>query len=168
MPARDRDALADAYLFLRRAEHRVQMVDGRQTHAVPPPEERLALARAMAFSSLERFEEALAHHRERVAALFADSLGRGAGEVKLDPELSLLSDPQVPDERRAEVALRRGLGDLDRALAALDALGRRRTPFSPTGDPAAAVALLHEALATPDPDQALGFLADFAAALPEP
>ncbi len=166
VPARDRDALADAYLFLRRAEHRVQMVDGRQTHALPPPEERLALARAMGFSSLERFEEALAQHRERVASLFADLLGRGAGEVKLDPELALLSDPQVPDGRRAEIALRRGLADPDRALAALDALGRRRTPFSPTGDPAAAVALLHEALATPDPDQALGFLADFAAALP--
>ncbi len=166
VPARDRDALADAYLFLRRAEHRVQMVDGRQTHALPPAEERLALARAMGFSSLERFEEVLAHHRERVASLFADLLGRGAGEVKLDPELALLSDPQVPDERRAEIALRRGLADPDRALAALDALGRRRTPFSPNGDPAAAVALLQEALATPDPDQALGFLADFAAALP--
>lgn len=166
VPARDRDDLADAYLFLRRAEHRVQMVDGRQTHALPPPEERLALARAMGFSSLELFEETLAQHRERVASLFADLLGRSAGEVKLDPELALLSDPQVPDERRADIALRRGLADPDRALAALDALGRRRTPFSPTGDPAAAVALLHEALATPDPDQALGFLADFAAALP--
>src|SRR6185369_14277879 len=50
----------------------------------------------------------------------------------------------------------------------LDALGRRRTPFSPSGDPAAAVALLQEVLATPDPDQALGFLADFTAALRSP
>ncbi|HEX8908026.1 MAG TPA: bifunctional [glutamate--ammonia ligase]-adenylyl-L-tyrosine phosphorylase/[glutamate--ammonia-ligase] adenylyltransferase, partial [Anaeromyxobacteraceae bacterium] len=166
VPARDRDALADAYLFLRRAEHRVQMVDGRQTHALPPPEERAALARAMGISSLPRFEEQLAGHRERVAALFADLLGRGAEEVKLDPELSLLADPTVPDARRAEIALRRGLSDPDRALASLDALARRRTPFARTGDPVAAVTLLQEALATPDPDQALGFLADFAAALP--
>ena len=166
VPARERDALADAYLFLRRAEHRVQMVDGRQTHALPPPEERTALARAMGISSLERFEEQLTGHRERVAALFADLLGRGAEEVKLDPELALLADPTVPDARRAEIALRRGLSDPDRALAALDALARRRTPFAHSGDPVAAVALLQEALATPDPDQALGFLADFAAALP--
>ena len=38
---RDRDAISDAYLFLRRAEHRVQMVDGRADPPAPPPEERL-------------------------------------------------------------------------------------------------------------------------------
>ena len=36
VPTRDRDILADAYLFLRRAEHRVQMVDGRQPMPCPP------------------------------------------------------------------------------------------------------------------------------------
>jgi glutamate-ammonia-ligase adenylyltransferase len=168
VPARDRDALADAYFFLRRAEHRVQMVDGRQTHRLPPPEERLLLARAMGVNGVERFEEQLAAHRDRVAALFAGLLGTGMGEVKLDPELALLADAQVEDARRAEIAVRRGLADPDRALAALDALARRRTPFSRNGDPVAAVALLQEALATPDPDQALGFLADFAAALHAP
>jgi glutamate-ammonia-ligase adenylyltransferase len=170
VPARDRDALADAYLFLRRAEHRVQMVDGRQTHTLPPPEERLSLARAMGLPSAERFDEALGAHRERVAALFRDLLGTGSGEVKLDPELSLLADSQVDVARRSEIALKRGLADPERAIAALEALGRRRTPFSRNGDPVAAVALLREALAAPDPDQALGFLADFAAALqtPEP
>ena len=170
VPARDRDALADAYLFLRRAEHRVQMVDGRQTHSLPPPEERLALARAMGLASAEQFADALAEHRRRVAALFGDLLGAGAGEVKLDPELALLGDPQVDVARRAEIAVRRGLADPDRAVAALESLARRRTPFSPSGDPAVAVGLLQEVLATPDPDQALGFLADFASALetPEP
>jgi [glutamine synthetase] adenylyltransferase / [glutamine synthetase]-adenylyl-L-tyrosine phosphorylase len=170
VPARDRDALADAYLFLRRAEHRVQMLDGRQTHFLPAAEERLLLARALGLPSVERFEETLAAHRARVAALFADLLGTGAGEVKLDPELALLADPQVEEPRRAEIAVRRGLADPDRAIAALEALARRRTPFSRSGDPVAAVALLQDILATPDPDQALGFLADFAAALeiPEP
>ncbi len=170
VPARDRDALADAYLFLRRAEHRVQMVDGRQTHSLPPRGERLGLARAMGFDTPERFEEALGAHRDRVAALFGDLLGTGAGEVKLDPELSLLADPQVSEPRRRAIALERGLSDPERAVAALEALGRRRTPFSRMGDPVEAVSLLQEVLATPDPDQALGFLAEFAAALetPEP
>ncbi len=170
IPARDRDALAEAYLYLRRAEHRVQMVDGRQTQSLPPPEESLGLARAMGHGSVEEFDSTLAGHREHVAGLFADLLGTGAGEVKLDPELALLADAQVEHERRAELALRRGLHDPDQTLAALDALARRRTPFSSMGDPVAAVALLQDALATPDPDQALGFLADFAAALetPEP
>jgi glutamate-ammonia-ligase adenylyltransferase len=170
VPANDRDALADAYLFLRRAEHRVQMVDGAQTHRLPPPEERLGIARAMGYPTVEQFEAALAGHRERVAALFADLLGRSEDRAPIDPELALLLDPQVERERRAEIAVRRGFGDADRAMASIDAMGRRRTPFSPTGDPAAAVALVAEALATPDPDQALAHLADFASALqaPEP
>ncbi|MGB8933198.1 MAG: bifunctional [glutamate--ammonia ligase]-adenylyl-L-tyrosine phosphorylase/[glutamate--ammonia-ligase] adenylyltransferase, partial [Anaeromyxobacteraceae bacterium] len=170
VPANDRDALADAYLFLRRAEHRVQMVDGAQTHRLPPPEERISLARAMGFASVAEFEGVLAGHRERVAALFSDLLGRGEDRPPIDPELALILDPQVERERRAEIATRRGFADPDRAIASIDAMGRRRTPFSPTGDPAAAVALLAEALSSPDPDQSLAHLADFASALqaPEP
>jgi glutamate-ammonia-ligase adenylyltransferase len=170
VPAVDRDALADAYLFLRRAEHRVQMVDGAQTHRLPPPAERLGLARAMGYATVEAFEAAMAGHRERVAALFSDLLGRGEDRPPIDPELALLVDPQVERERRAGIALRRGFADGDKVMASIDAMGRRRTPFSPTGDPAAAVALLAETLATPDPDQALSHLADFASALqaPEP
>ncbi len=169
VPARDRDALADAYLFLRRAEHRVQMVDARQTQRMPPAGERRGLARAMGFSEEERFEAQLSGHRDRVSGLFGDLLGTGTGEWALDPELALLSDAQVEDdERRTALAHKRGLADPDRALAVIDALARRRTPFAPTGDPAAAVALLAEVLATPDPDQALSHLGDFAAALPNP
>jgi [glutamine synthetase] adenylyltransferase / [glutamine synthetase]-adenylyl-L-tyrosine phosphorylase len=169
VPARDRDALADTYLFLRRAEHRVQMMDARQTHRLPPPGERRWLARAMGFSDEERFEAVLAAHRDRVAGLFGGLLGTGTGEWALDPELALLADAQVEDDaRRAAIATRRGFGDPDRTLAAIDVLARRRTPFSPTGDPVQAVALLAEVLATPDPDQALSHLADFAAALQSP
>jgi glutamate-ammonia-ligase adenylyltransferase len=170
VPPKDRDDLADAYLFLRRAEHRIQMLDGAQTHRLPPRGERLSLARSMGYATEEDLEAALAAHRERVARLFGDLLGTSAGEVPLDPDLALLADPQVERERRAEIAIRRGLVDPDRVLAAIDAMARRRTPFSPLGDPAAAVALVSDALATPDPDQALSHLSDFAAALkaPEP
>ncbi|MEI6224923.1 MAG: bifunctional [glutamate--ammonia ligase]-adenylyl-L-tyrosine phosphorylase/[glutamate--ammonia-ligase] adenylyltransferase [Deltaproteobacteria bacterium] len=168
--ARDRDAISDAYLFLRRAEHRVQMVDGRQTHRLPPPDERLRLARSMGYADVEKFEAALAGHRERVAALFSGLLGTPAGAAPLDPELALLADQQVEPERRREIALRRGFDNPDQAVAALDAMARRATPFSRMGDPAAAVALLVEVVATPDPGQAIAHLSEFAAALkaPEP
>jgi glutamate-ammonia-ligase adenylyltransferase len=165
VPARDRDAISDAYLFLRRAEHRVQMVDGRQTHRLPPPEERLGLARSMGYADVEKFEAALAGYRERVSALFAGLLGTGGGAAPLDSELALLADQQVEPERRKEIALRRGFGNPDQAIAAIDALARRSTPFSRMGDPAAAVALLTEVAATPDPDQAIAHLSEFAAAL---
>ncbi len=170
VPSRDHDELADAYLFLRRAEHRVQMLDGAQTHRLPPPGERRWLARSMGYATDEAFEAALAAHRERVARLFEGLLGTGTGAVPLDPDLALLADAQVERERRVEIAARRGLVDPDRVLASIDAMARRRTPFSPLGDPAAAVALLSDALGTPDPDQAISHLSDFAAALkaPEP
>jgi glutamate-ammonia-ligase adenylyltransferase len=170
VPAKDRDELADAYLFLRRAEHRLQMLDGAQTHRLPPPGERFFLARAMGYPSEDAFEAALSGHRERVAHLFGGLLGTSQGAVPLDPDLALLADPQVERARRVEIATRRGLVDPDRVLAAVDAMARRRTPFSPLGDPAAAVALLSDALGTPDPDQAISHLSDFAAALrsPEP
>jgi glutamate-ammonia-ligase adenylyltransferase len=168
VPSRDHDELADAYLYLRRAEHRVQMVTGAQTHRLPPGAERLALARAMGHATLEGFETTLAGHRERVARLFAGLLGASAEEAPLDPELALLADAQVEPARRKEIAARRGLHDAERAVAALDALARRRTPFSPLGDPAAAVALLVDALGTPDPVQALAHLSGFAAALQNP
>ena len=168
VPSRDHDELTDAYLFLRRAEHRVQMVEGAQTHRLPPPGERLGLARSMGYATEADLEAALGAHRERVARLFSGLLGTGADEVPLDPELALLADAQVEPARRLEVAARRGFVDPDRAIAALDAMARRPTPFSKMGDPAAAVALLSDALGTPDPDQALSHLSDFAAALRSP
>jgi glutamate-ammonia-ligase adenylyltransferase len=170
VPAKDHDELSDAYLFLRRAEHRVQMVDGARTHRLPPPEERLGLARSMGYATVDELEGAMGGHRERVASLFRGLLGTGADEVVLDPELALLADVQVERARRLEVAARRGFYDPERAVSAVEAMARRRTPFSRLGDPAAAVALLSDALGTPDPDQALSHLSDFAAALrsPEP
>ncbi|HEY6100244.1 MAG TPA: bifunctional [glutamate--ammonia ligase]-adenylyl-L-tyrosine phosphorylase/[glutamate--ammonia-ligase] adenylyltransferase, partial [Anaeromyxobacter sp.] len=92
---KDRDELADAYLFLRRAEHRVQMMDGAQTHRLPPPGERLWLARTMGYETEDAFEAVLAAHREHVTRLFGGLLGTGTGAVPLDPELSLLADAQV-------------------------------------------------------------------------
>ncbi len=169
VPSRDRDALSDAYLYLRRCEHRVQMVEGAQTHRLPPPGERLPLARAMGHATVEEFEATLSAHREKVAAIFAGLLGT-AGEqaAPLDPELALLADQEVEPERRRELAAKRGLQDPDRAIAAIDSMARRSTPFSRMGDPAVAIGLLSDALETPDPDQALCHLSDFASALRDP
>jgi glutamate-ammonia-ligase adenylyltransferase len=169
VPSRDRDALSDAYLYLRRCEHRVQMVEGAQTHRLPPSGQRRPLARALGHATVEEFEATLTGHRERVAALFAGLLGTaGEAAAPLDPELALLADQEVEPERRRQLAARRGLQDPDRAIAAIDAMARRPTPFSRMGDPAVAVGLLSDALETPDPDQALSHLSDFAAALRDP
>ncbi|HEV2714605.1 MAG TPA: hypothetical protein VGU64_05025, partial [Terriglobales bacterium] len=71
---REHSQLSDAYHFLRKLEHRLQMEHGLQTHALPIETSRRELvARRMNFSgddALSSFETALAAHTTGVRAAF--------------------------------------------------------------------------------------------------
>ena len=55
-----RDELSDAYRFLRRVEHRLQMIDDAQTHELPETNEGLErIAAFMGYADLAAFEAAL-------------------------------------------------------------------------------------------------------------
>jgi glutamate-ammonia-ligase adenylyltransferase len=72
------DTLAAAYRFLRKVEHRLQMVDDQQTHSLPVSEDGMArIAGFMGFPDRESFTEALATHLNRVQERFAALFGRG-------------------------------------------------------------------------------------------
>jgi glutamate-ammonia-ligase adenylyltransferase len=59
--------LADAYVFLRNTEHRLQMVHDRQTHRLPEePEELARIASFMGYPDTASFAEALTAHQRRV------------------------------------------------------------------------------------------------------
>ncbi|MCO6414788.1 bifunctional [glutamine synthetase] adenylyltransferase/[glutamine synthetase]-adenylyl-L-tyrosine phosphorylase [Siccirubricoccus sp. KC 17139] len=59
--------LADAYLFLRDLEHRLQMVNDRQTHRLPEDAAGLArIAAFMGFASTDEFAAAFMSHLQRV------------------------------------------------------------------------------------------------------
>ena len=59
--------LADAYVFLRNTEHRLQMVADRQTHRLPEdPAELARIASFMGFATTDEFAEALTAHQRRV------------------------------------------------------------------------------------------------------
>ena len=74
------DALAQAYDFLRRVEHRIQYLDDQQTHALPTQEGDLAwVAQAMGFDLSDDFLAELQRHREWVAREFDNLLGGPAG-----------------------------------------------------------------------------------------
>ena len=82
------DDMAEAYWFLRKVEHRIQMVDDEQNHTLPTDPERLEdLARFSGFASYETFAAALRDHLETVqghyAALFeaAPTLGDEQGNL---------------------------------------------------------------------------------------
>jgi len=80
LPAPATSALRDAYIFLRRTEHRLQYRDDQQTHQLPESvEERALLADSMGFAALCDFDAALARHRAQVSEQFALILGEREG-----------------------------------------------------------------------------------------
>ncbi len=83
MPQATADALAQAYVFLRRVEHRIQYLDDQQTHVLPTRDDDLLwMARTMGFDGLCPFLHALDAHREVVAQEFDTLLGQPASECR--------------------------------------------------------------------------------------
>ena len=76
----ERDSLAAAWALLRRVEHRVHMVAGYQTHALPRGEARADFARSLGFADARAFEAALGAHRHAVHRLF-QTLAEGSEQT---------------------------------------------------------------------------------------
>jgi [glutamine synthetase] adenylyltransferase / [glutamine synthetase]-adenylyl-L-tyrosine phosphorylase len=72
----DLTELFEAYNFLRRLEHRLQMENGLQTHLVPHDDEkRLITAKRMNLHDLSTFDENLKHHTKNVNQIFIRVFG---------------------------------------------------------------------------------------------
>src|SRR5258706_12389753 len=74
--------LAEAYVFLRKVEHRLQYLDDAQTHELPgEAEDRARLAQMTDLASWAAFEAALDAHRQAVTrpfqSVFADPAAHG-------------------------------------------------------------------------------------------
>lgn len=77
------DQLSEAYRFLRRVEHRLQMRKEQQTHSLPEqPEAMEELARGLGFPDRSGFQEELRGHTERVRGVFEKTMGGVGGETK--------------------------------------------------------------------------------------
>ncbi|WP_029527107.1 bifunctional [glutamate--ammonia ligase]-adenylyl-L-tyrosine phosphorylase/[glutamate--ammonia-ligase] adenylyltransferase [Polaromonas glacialis] len=82
MPQDTADAMARAYEFLRRVEHRIQYLDDQQTHVLPTRDDDLAwIAATMGYANSCLFLHDLDTHRELVAGEFDILLG-GQPECK--------------------------------------------------------------------------------------
>lgn len=80
-----RDDMIEAYRYLRRVEHRIQMIDDEQTHNVPEdPEQVAALAAFLGYADVDAFAEELIGYLRTVethyAALFKDAPSLGASD----------------------------------------------------------------------------------------
>jgi glutamate-ammonia-ligase adenylyltransferase len=114
MPPETADALARAYVFLRRVEHRIQYLDDQQTHVLPTRDDDLAwIASTLGFRDCCAFLAELDTHRELVAGEFDKLLGgnadcKGCNKIASAPqELSELVDQQAsawPVRFRARIA----------------------------------------------------------------
>ncbi len=164
LSSRDRDELSEAYVVLRRLEHRVQMVAERQTHAIPEdPAERRRLARRAGYADAEAMEGDLARHRAAVEARFGDLLRVAGGKpAEEDPRAAAAADPLAGPGERAAALEALGFENPEASAAELWRLSRRRG-FAEIGP-----ALVMELAAAPDPDQALRHMADLFGLLADP
>src|SRR5256884_7484061 len=113
-------ALDNAYRFLRRVEHRVQIEAEQQTHTVPDePEALQRLARSLRFSSANDFAAALQSRMSSVRPIFRRIIS-ATPVATAEVSLELFNDP-----KRAEKALR----DLERGAAGFHVAARTRQIF---------------------------------------
>ena len=76
-------AMAQAYVFLRQVEHRIQYLDDQQTHVLPTQDHDLNwIAETMGFASSQALLSQLDAHRELVAQEFDKLLGGPEPECK--------------------------------------------------------------------------------------
>jgi glutamate-ammonia-ligase adenylyltransferase len=102
--------LADAYVFLRNLEHRLQMVADRQTHRLPEDEAGLArIASFMGFDGIDAFRAALLGHLGRVERRYSGLFEQAPALSAEDGAVGNLVFTGVEDDP-ATIATLRGMG----------------------------------------------------------
>ncbi len=167
---RETAALRDAYLWLRRVEHRLQMVNDAQTQKLPESDE--GMAHIAAFMGLDSAAE-LVRRTERTADEVHDLYRTrfNVPETEQDITAAIL---EGPDENPDAVAKLEAAG-FTQALTAIDTFrGWAEGRHASTGSERARTIIreiLHEIVdavgKTPDPDRALARMDRFLEILPE-
>ena len=170
----DHRKLVEAYRFLRTVEHRIQVVQERQTHNLPGKDEELvALARRSGFlrpDGLQRFRAVLEQHRGNVSSIYS-TLFHGRDDKmqqSVEPEVLFFLDHKADEDLVKDMLAERRFENVDRAYENLLSLRRgpekanltersrrRLEKISPL--------LLREVFRSPDPDMALANLERFLA-----
>jgi len=168
----ERTLLEENYGFLRKIEHRLQIMFDLQTHLLPSgPSEMRKLAIRMGYSEGPRgpalaafetdFRQKTALNRKILDHLLHDAFG---DDAQTEPEVDLVLDPDPPRERIVEVLCRYPFRDVPQAYQNLVSLATERLRFLLTRRcrhflAAIAPRLLKAIAATPDPDSTLVNLA---------
>ncbi len=171
--AEEHRVLRAAYVFLRTVEHRIQVVQERQTHSLPEAQaERQTLARRCGFADAAAFERTLEGHREAVESIYRDLFYTTEEEIREEvrPEVAFLFDPAVDADLVKDLLEEKGFKNADGAYDSLLML-REGPPHSHLTQRARrhleriAPLLLQEVIDSPEPDRALANLERFLGAL---
>jgi glutamate-ammonia-ligase adenylyltransferase len=167
----DCEALSDAYRFLRTVEHRIQVVQERQTHSLPSGEDEMRyLARRCGYVDEDgprMFRETLESHRAKVSSMYGDLfLSREKRKEEVAPETYLIFDPNADSDLVKDLLAERRFDDVDTAYDNLIHLrdGTPRSHLPPKGRrlrEEITPLLFQEIIASPDPDMALSNLEKF-------
>ncbi|MBS0208823.1 MAG: bifunctional [glutamate--ammonia ligase]-adenylyl-L-tyrosine phosphorylase/[glutamate--ammonia-ligase] adenylyltransferase [Planctomycetes bacterium] len=164
----ERQLLEEHYAFLRKIEHRLQIMFDLQTHVLPDDQaelRRLALrmgySHAPERSALAAFEEDYQTktelNRKILDHLLHDAFG---DDAETEPEVDLVLDPAPDRQRIAEVLGRHGFRDVTLAYKNLTALATEKIRYLSTRRcrhflAAIAPRLIRAISATSDPDRTL-------------
>jgi len=167
----ERSYLEENYAFLRKIEHRLQIMFDLQTHEMPAePTELRRLAIRMGYADVQgvtalaafeqEYKAKTALNRKILDHLLHDAFG---DDAETEPEVDLVLDPDPPPERIQEVLGRYPFRDPQQAYKNLLALSIERIRFLSTRRcrhflASIAPRLLKAIAATPDPDSTLSNL----------
>lgn len=164
----ERTLLEDNYSFLRKVEHRLQIMFDLQTHTLPTEDDELSrFAIRMGYSKnepqtqLEQFKVEL-EERTEVNRKILDHLLHDAfpEDEEIEPEVDLILAPDPSEEYVHEIMSKYGFVDPKAAFQNLSALGNEKIPFLSTRRcrmflASIAPSLLDSIAQTPDPDATL-------------
>lgn len=93
---KDASVLLSSYVFLRNLEHRIQIVEMRQTQAIPSGAKEIArLARMMGFMKTEEFREEYSKVTSSVHGVFVSLFYRSEKPPEISREISILFSPDM-------------------------------------------------------------------------
>jgi len=168
----DHRRLSEAYRFLRTVEHRIQVVQERQTHNLPAKEDELkALARRCGYlraNGLDRFQERLEGHRADVSAIYGNLFHSRDEQImqEVKPEVLFFFDAKADPDLVKDMLAERHFEDVERAYANLLSLRRGPEKANLTARSRSILErisplMLQELFESPDPDLALTNLERF-------
>lgn len=104
----DQRLLSDNYIYLRRIEHYIQMLNDVQTHTVPvDKEQRQALAHKLGFESYNEFSDDLRGRRFKIRDTYNLLFGSVTGKEEIETSSIVFEEDISDDELRTYLASRR-------------------------------------------------------------